>query len=275
MSYIFLQEQGEESSVDNYSDIPLYVLSSLRSTQDKFCCSDNETECCPSFQSGTMSAPLTESPGEEQLMLFAEDSPAKTSVRQEKEPELEETVRDYGKNMHELLTRYGLSLSSRKTPRFCGLVALTLSSETCPTWGMMQDGACWELGTSARHIKETGCGSWLKYGTPTARMQPRSKRWATGLPNPAEIARREALGGTQTRQKYATPQSRDFRTGSRDRWENPERSRNLNDQLATRETGQLNPSWVEWLMGWPVGWTDLKPLETGRFQQWQQQHGEF
>ena len=25
--------------------------------------------------------------------------------------------------------------------------------------------------------------------------------------------------------------------------------------------GQLNPPWVEWLMGWPIGWTDLKPLE--------------
>lgn len=28
--------------------------------------------------------------------------------------------------------------------------------------------------------------------------------------------------------------------------------------------GQLNPTWVEWLMGWPLGWTDLKPLETDR-----------
>jgi DNA (cytosine-5)-methyltransferase 1 len=26
-------------------------------------------------------------------------------------------------------------------------------------------------------------------------------------------------------------------------------------------TGQLNPTWVEWLMGWPLGFTDLKPLE--------------
>jgi len=31
-------------------------------------------------------------------------------------------------------------------------------------------------------------------------------------------------------------------------------------------------AWVEWLMGWPLGWTDLKPLETDKFQQWQQQH---
>ena len=26
--------------------------------------------------------------------------------------------------------------------------------------------------------------------------------------------------------------------------------------------GQLNPTWVEWLMGFPLGWTDLGPLET-------------
>lgn len=22
--------------------------------------------------------------------------------------------------------------------------------------------------------------------------------------------------------------------------------------------GRLNPDWVEWLMGWPIGWTDLE-----------------
>ena len=28
------------------------------------------------------------------------------------------------------------------------------------------------------------------------------------------------------------------------------------------EFGPLNPEWVEWLMGFPMGWTDLKPSET-------------
>jgi len=28
--------------------------------------------------------------------------------------------------------------------------------------------------------------------------------------------------------------------------------------------GSLNPTWVEWLMGWPLGWTDLRPWETAR-----------
>lgn len=44
----------------------------------------------------------------------------------------------------------------------------------------------------------------------------------------------------------------------------------LNDQIG----GQLNPTWVEWLMGWPLGWTDLKPLEMGKFQAVPQPHSD-
>ena len=36
----------------------------------------------------------------------------------------------------------------------------------------------------------------------------------------------------------------------------------------TKAGGQLNPTWVEWLMGWPIGWTDLKPLEMDGFHKW-------
>jgi hypothetical protein len=34
----------------------------------------------------------------------------------------------------------------------------------------------------------------------------------------------------------------------------------------------LNPNWVEWLMGWPLRWTDLKPLATARSHYAPQQH---
>jgi hypothetical protein len=44
---------------------------------------------------------------------------------------------------------------------------------------------------------------------------------------------------------------------------------------AEEMAGHLNPEWVEWLMGWPIGWTALEPLETARFQEWQQQHGGY
>jgi hypothetical protein len=43
--------------------------------------------------------------------------------------------------------------------------------------------------------------------------------------------------------------------------------------LSSRVGGKLNPMWVEWLMGWPLGWTDLKPLEMDKYRLWQQQHG--
>ena len=36
----------------------------------------------------------------------------------------------------------------------------------------------------------------------------------------------------------------------------------------------INPNLYEWLMGWPIGWTDLKPLETGKSPCVQQQLGE-
>jgi len=63
---------------------------------------------------------------------------------------------------------------------------------------------------------------------------------------------------------YATPQARDFRSGSTERWDNPERSRNLNDQVG----GQLNPTWVEKLMGWPKNWTSLNPMIDSDFISW-------
>ena len=49
-----------------------------------------------------------------------------------------------------------------------------------------------------------------------------------------------------------------------------------NDKGKAREsrnygaTGQLNPEWVEWLMGWPRGWTDLGPLNPQTFHEWLQ-----
>ena len=38
--------------------------------------------------------------------------------------------------------------------------------------------------------------------------------------------------------------------------------------------GKLNPTWVEWLMGWPLAWTDLKPLATDRCHSAPPQPGE-
>jgi hypothetical protein len=40
-----------------------------------------------------------------------------------------------------------------------------------------------------------------------------------------------------------------------------------------RAFGRPSPEVHEWLMGWPEGWSDIQPLETGKFQSWLQLHG--
>ena len=35
--------------------------------------------------------------------------------------------------------------------------------------------------------------------------------------------------------------------------------------LATHVGGKIHPEFTEWMMGWPRGWTDLKPLATAKY----------
>lgn len=67
---------------------------------------------------------------------------------------------------------------------------------------------------------------------------------------------------------WATPTARDWRSGKASQATHERNSRPLSEQVG----GQLNPTWVEWLMGWPTGWTESKPLEMAKFREWQQQH---
>jgi hypothetical protein len=71
-------------------------------------------------------------------------------------------------------------------------------------------------------------------------------------------------------QRYYTPTARDYKgqsgAGLRQRHG---QIHNLADCLG----GVPNPTFSEWLMGWPIEWTDLKPLATDKFQRWQHSHG--
>jgi DNA (cytosine-5)-methyltransferase 1 len=71
----------------------------------------------------------------------------------------------------------------------------------------------------------------------------------------------------EQKKKFPTPQASDHR--DRGNMSNPsvQRRVEIGKQISLSQSvhptsGQLNPMWVEWLMGWPIGWTDLKPLGT-------------
>ena len=54
----------------------------------------------------------------------------------------------------------------------------------------------------------------------------------------------------------------------------PSESNRNTPTLAAQVGGKLNPMWVEWLMMFPPGWTDLKPLVTDKYPCAPQQLGE-
>ena len=117
---------------------------------------------------------------------------------------------------------------------------------------------------SAAHAGTSLTDAVCRRSTPLAkdsRDARRSKR-AQGGPTLVDAVRR-----------FPTPAATDGKTcGSPG-----QRRRQLSDpaQEVIPAGGLLNPEWVEWLMGWPIGWTDLQPLATARFQQWLRSHGGF
>lgn len=92
------------------------------------------------------------------------------------------------------------------------------------------------LETAARLWPTPTANDWKNAGY----MISGGKKYAT-LPG--------AAGATP--EQWPSPAARDWRSG---------RGRSPNghtEQLAEKVGGQLNPVWVEWLMGYPAGWTDL------------------
>ena len=93
-----------------------------------------------------------------------------------------------------------------------------------------------------------------KWPTPTAGDARSSGNRPGAKDNPSL----QSLTGRVVR--WPTPQARDGdqRGSQATRYHNPDRSNDLPDAIAASgTTGQLNPTWVEWLMGFPLGHTDL------------------
>jgi hypothetical protein len=290
-NYTYLQEQAEEYSEECSLATPQLQQSKSNHTAKKCLEQGSGTESCQSSLSTETSKNSMEDHGGEKSTSLQADSRAKTSVQRVKVQELPAHVQDFGKSMRDLLEKSGLNLSLPKTHHCFALGGLELYSKTLPRWGMMQDGACWELGTLVRPTKETECGFWP---TPSANKTTASGELvnADGSPWDGESKPHSQKTGKPVQtalmdkviHTWPTPTRRDYKGTNAPEGLTRKDGKSRLDQLPnavayggtqTPQKGQLNPSWVEWLMGWPIGWTDLKPLETDRFRNVQQWHSEF
>ena len=82
---------------------------------------------------------------------------------------------------------------------------------------------------------------------------------ADGMGGPGNSGRSGGLNLRTAVAQWPTPTARDWRSGHASDETHAKNSRPLNEVVAREQgSGQLNPTWVEWLMGFPLGWTDLK-----------------
>jgi hypothetical protein len=243
MSYTFLQEQGEESSVESFSDIPAYVLLRLNLTAEKSCSNGNEMESFRSSQSGMMFEPSTGNRGEEMLMSCAADSRVKTLALPAKVKELMVPVADSGEKWQEWFAKFDPDSCSWKIRQLWLFADLDESLEIWPRWGLMRDGVCLEQKKSEDIATDNESGL---------------------LPRPQKVDGQKWYVVTQQSTRKRIAEGRQLmliHVVGLTAYEH------LSRWLA-------NPPFWEAMMDWPIGWTDCTPLATGKFQQWLNSHGD-
>ena len=301
MSWLFSRALVEEYLEGTSSDGAPFAPSSGNPTPQAYLPPDRMTAFSRPSRFGMTFAPLTDDRGEELLMWFLEASRARTSAQPEEAPGLTESEAGCGAKWRELSVRYDPDSCSWKTHRCLWDEDLSACSLTLPKWGLMRDGVLLERMTLALPTAANDAGLWR---TPTVGMLN-----ADRAKDPEYTARKESKGQTITLadqvknpRMWPTPLATDGSKGgpnqkggkgdlrlssavhqfptptaTNTKAHHMRGSDNGKEREARSygETGQLNPSWVEWLMGWPLGWTDLKPLATDRCRNVQRRHGGF
>ena len=261
MSWLYSRALVEEYSEGICSDGEPSAPLSGSLTQLAYLPPDKMTAFSRLSRFGMTFKPLTDDRGEELLKLCREDFLVRTFHQQDEAQELTESDPECGVTWRESLARYDRATSSWKTPQCSLLEDSTVFSGTWPRWGLMRDGVSYRQQPLVRHIKETGFGSWP---TPTAaegsKIPATANYGQVGLNNHPRI-RGEVTRSKQTKSgKFPTPTAHNSKEGGYPA-EFTRNTPSLNAvALGGTQTPQmpLNPTWVEWLMGFPTGWTDLK-----------------
>jgi hypothetical protein len=300
MSWLYSQALVVAFSEATSSDGARSALSNGSPTPRAFLPPDRTTAFSRPSRFGMTFGPLTDDLGAELLTWFLAASRAKTSALPAKGQESKESDPACGATWRASWARFDHATSSWKTAQPSLLGDSDEFSVTWPRSGMTADGQCWELPTLARTTNASDSGLWPTPLVPNggrsirhAEIRGRSaysngKKVQIDLaaavrmwPTPTVCGNYNRKGASATSgdglptavKLWATPVRRDYRHPGRSRLERT--GSKAGDPLPQQVGGALNPMWVEWLMGWPLGWTDLKPSATDRCHSAPLQPGDF
>lgn len=150
-----------------------------------------------------------------------------------------------------------------------------LSSENFPRWGMTVGGRLFPLPMLELHTGEIGGGALQNVPTPMAADGDKH----SPSPNGGNKGRNLVCMVNQ----YPTPSATDWKGSpslerANQRQQESSRGVRLPEHISVIQQqeigGKLSPVWVEWLMGWPLGWTGLKPSVTAKSRSRRRSPGE-
>lgn len=215
-----------------------YAASNTTPTPDQYYWPDKTTEHSRLSRFGMTCVPLTESRGEDLLTWYLAGFPVRTYPSQGGALELKVIEAGFGLSKSGSFAKWTPSTAIWRIVQHSLFEDLELSLEQWPRWGSMRNGVCYQEQPLAPFICE--------------------KEFGFSLPTPGK---NEGKGSSKNR-FLNSPHFHGAKTS---------------EGLRTCEEDPiyLNPLFAELIMMWPLGWTDLQPLETGKFQEWQQQHGRF
>ena len=225
-----------------------------------------------------------ESTGQEwtELTLWPEDTPASHSAPQD--AATAKTILDTsGRCSLSAFAWYDPDSHCWRTSQGTLVSDLDLFSQTWPRSGMTQDGTAYQLPPSAPRTSAIAYSLSLNAvmeWTPTAKA---NQMCPSMIPrNPGVVGpNSDGLWPTATTQDHATRYAqggmplgmaaRIWPTPTANGWGSTGHQQMLDSQVQQGQItkdekrqmvqghgGKLNPTWVEWLMGFPIGWTDLE-----------------
>ena len=268
MSWLYSQALVEEYLAANCLDGEQSAPLSGSHTQQAYCAPDKMTAFSRLSRFGMTYKPLMEHHGEALLKSYLAAFHVPTSASQDAAQDLMESTPPCGITWRGWLAKFDPDMYLWKTAQCSFIEESGECLETFPVSGMTRGGLLWERMTLERRTKGIERGLWRTPdtggGTSGILKQGQNHR-KNG--QPIQIRLVDQVNNSRL---WPTPVQRMYKDSG-----SPSEYARNEIPLAAQVGGPLNPDWVEWLMGWPPGWTDLKPLEMDKFQQWQQQHGEF